>query len=271
VAVNKIVVSNFDFSYTSFLILLQGVATLLIAHLLGARPTFRFSSARKLAPFSLLYLANVFVGLLAVRFLSIPVYTVIKRLTPLPTLCLDYLMRSKTQPPLAILGVLLLLLGPIFLARGDLNFDVLGYTMGLGAVLIQSLFLILVSSNNDLGFSETELSWYNSLLTLPILLFLTIAFETDLARHHAWAEVGFLPSLAVFAVLGAVFLFSTILLTSRCSGLSLTVVGQVKGLVQIYVGFIWFGEVKLLQEGFIGIMLSTLGALIYAYAKFKSK
>jgi solute carrier family 35 protein len=270
VAVNKAVVSNYKFSFTCFLLLLQSTATLVIAQFLGLRPKFNLLLAKKLVPLSLIYLANVSVGLLAVQLLSIPVYTVIKRLTPLPTLILDYVLRSKTQSKLAILGVVMLVLGPIFLAHGDLDFDFVGYLVGLGAVGMQAFFLIAVSWCSDSGTSELCLSWYNSLLTIPPLAIAVIFFEDGTFRHQSWAAYGFIPVLVLFAVLGAVFLFSTILLTSRCSALSLTVVGQVKGLLQIYMGFLWFGEVRLLNEGFFGIALSTAGAAVYAYAKFKS-
>jgi solute carrier family 35 len=269
VAVNKAVVSNYKFSFTCFLLLLQSTATLVIAQCLGSRPKFSLLLAKKLLPLSLIYLANVTVGLIAVRLLSIPVYTVIKRLTPLPTLILDYVLRSKVQSKLAILGVFMLVLGPIFLAQGDLDFDMVGYLVGLGAVGMQAFFLIAVSWSTDSGTSELSLSWYNSLLTIPPLAIAVIFFEEDAFRHHSWAEYGFIPILVLFAVLGAIFLFSTILLTSRCSALSLTVVGQVKGLLQIYMGFLWFGEVRLQKEGFLGIALSTAGAAVYAYAKFK--
>ena len=270
VAVNKAVVSNYKFSFTCFLLLLQSTATLVIAQFLGLRPKFNLQIARKLVPLSLIYLANVTVGLLAVRLLSIPVYTVIKRLTPLPTLILDYALRSKRQSKLAVLGVVMLVLGPILLAHGDLDFDIVGYLVGLGAVGMQAFFLIAVSWSSDSGTSELCLSWYNSLLTIPPLAIAVIFFEEDAFRHQSWAAYGFVPVLVLFSVLGAVFLFSTILLTSRCSALSLTVVGQVKGLLQIYMGFLWFGEVRLLKEGFLGIALSTAGAAVYAYAKFKS-
>jgi ABC-type proline/glycine betaine transport system permease subunit len=269
VAVNKAVVSNYQFSYTCFLLILQSLATLAIAEVVKWKPKFSPEIAKKLFPLSIIYLVNVCFGLLAVRLLSIPVYTVIKRLTPLPTLVLDYFIRSKTQPPLALVGVLLLILGPIILAQGDLDYNLFGYLVGLGAVGFQALFLIAVSWNNDSGISETDLSWYNSLLTIPPLIIAMCIFESDVLNHKAWSETGFIPFLIVFALLGATFLFSTILLTSRCSALSLTVVGQVKGLLQIYIGFLWFGEVRLLREGFVGIALSTLGAAIYAYAKFR--
>ena len=269
VAVNKVVVSNYQFSNTCFLLILQSVATLGIAEVIQVKPKFNLDTAKKLLPLSLIYLVNVCFGLLAVRLLSIPVYTVIKRLTPLPTLVLDYIMRSKTQPPLAIFGVVLLILGPIILAHGDLDYNLLGYLVGLGAVGLQALFLIAVSWNSDSGLLETDLSWYNSLLTIPPLVIAMFVLESDVFSHQSWSETGFIPFLVVFALLGATFLYSTILLTSRCSALSLTVVGQVKGLLQIYIGFLWFGEVRLLQGGFVGIALSTLGAAIYAYAKFR--
>ena len=269
VAVNKVVVSNYQFSFTFFLLLLQSTATLGLAEIIKVRPKFNADLAKKLVPLSLIYLVNVCCGLLAVRLLSIPVYTVIKRLTPLPTLLLDYFLRSKTQPPIAIFGVVLLILGPIILAQGDLDYNITGYLVGLSAVAIQALFLIAVSWNNDAGVSETDLSWYNSLLTIPPLLVASVTMESDVFRHESWSQVGFVAFLAVFALLGAIFLFSTILLTSRCSALSLTVVGQVKGLLQIYIGFLWFGEVRMLREGFFGIGVSTLGAAVYAYAKFK--
>eukprot|EP00960_Hanusia_phi_P036863 752568-Hanusia_phi.AAC.3 len=271
VATNKLVVSNFDFSFTSFLLLLQAFTTILLAHTLPITPAFSLQALRKLLPLSCSYLLNVTTGLLAVRLLTIPAYTSIKRLTPIYVLVLDFLLRGKRQSATVIVAVFLLLAGPLMVARGDMDFKFSSYAVGFAASGTQALYLISVSHFNDVGFSEIELNYFNSLLTIPPLLLGTLVFDRGLVQHAAWQKPWFLSSLALFSLLSAVFLFAATVLTSRCSGLTLSVMGQLKGLVQTWIGFLWFGKVNFVQEGFVGIGVSTAGAALYAYAKYNAK
>ncbi|CAI5481239.1 unnamed protein product, partial [Closterium sp. Yama58-4] len=102
--INKAVLMQWP--YSNSLLMLQMAASVVIVYTLGCiglievRP-FDWGSARSLSGVVFFYNANVAFALAAVEALSIPVYHVLKRLTPVMVLCAKYLI-GDGSPPLEV-------------------------------------------------------------------------------------------------------------------------------------------------------------------------
>mmetsp|Transcript_5730 Transcript_5730/g.4914 ORF Transcript_5730/g.4914 Transcript_5730/m.4914 type:complete len:97 (-) Transcript_5730:203-493(-) len=82
--------------------------------------------------------------------MRLPIYNVLKRLTPLGALVTDWLLRSqKPHSKGVIFAVALLTLGSICAGLGDLDFDPFGYATALVAAACQSGYLVNFMAMND--------------------------------------------------------------------------------------------------------------------------
>ncbi|KAJ0984960.1 hypothetical protein J5N97_003316 [Dioscorea zingiberensis] len=179
VFINKAVLMQYAHSMT--LLTLQQLATGLLIHfgrVMGYTKLkdVNFTMAKKLLPVSVFYNANVAFALASLKGVNIPMYIAIKRLTPLAVLVAGF-FSGKGRPPIQVsLSVVFTAVGVIIAALGDFSFDLLGYSMALLSVFFQTMYLVLVEkSGAEDGLSSVELMFYNSILSLPFLLFLIIA------------------------------------------------------------------------------------------------
>jgi len=94
----------------------------------------------------------------------------------------------------------------IIAALGDFSLDLLGYSLALTSVFFQTAYLVLVErSAAEDGLSSVELMYYNSFLSLPVLVFLiTVTGEFTLAIALLTAK---LDSLTFFLF----FIFSLVM------------------------------------------------------------
>lgn len=97
--VNKWILSSWGFSYTNTLLFFQNISSLFFLVTLKELHFIQLANfdkriARRLIPLSLAYTANVFCGLSALRLTSVPVYNVIKRMTPVPAMLMDTFLRG---------------------------------------------------------------------------------------------------------------------------------------------------------------------------------
>ncbi|KAL0283268.1 UNVERIFIED_CONTAM: UDP-galactose/UDP-glucose transporter 7 [Sesamum radiatum] len=92
------------------------------------------------------------------------------------TLQLDSLLEKGRPTTQVTMSVLLIAAGVLIAALGDFSFDLFGYTMAFTSVFFQTMYLVLVEkSGAEDGLSSIEIMFYNSVLSLPFLLFLIIA------------------------------------------------------------------------------------------------
>ncbi|KAB1204449.1 hypothetical protein CJ030_MR8G028155 [Morella rubra] len=250
VFINKAILMQYAHSMT--LLTLQQLTTTLLIHFgrrMGytkARPV-DMSTARKLLPISLFYNANVAFALASLKGVNIPMYIAIKRLTPLAVLIAGFFSGKGRPTTQVTLSVILTAAGVIIAALGDFSFDLFGYSMALISVFFQTMYLVLVEkSGAEDGLSSVEIMFYNSILSLPFLLFLIIAtgeFPNSLSLLFAKSNsLYFLVILILSLVMGIVLNFTMFLCTIVNSALTTTIVGVLKGVgstVWIAVTVFW--------------------------------
>nr|GLL32797.1 putative UDP-sugar transporter DDB_G0278631 isoform X1 [Ipomoea trifida] len=204
VFINKAVLMEYSQSMT-LLTLQQLASTLLIyfARVLGYTKAKGFSieTAKRLFMVSLFYNANVAFALASLKGVNIPMYIAIKRLTPLAVLVAGFFMGKARPTTQVILSVLTTAAGVLVAALGDFSFDLFGYSMAFISVFFQTMYLVLVErSGAEDGLSSVEIMFYNSILSLPFLLFLIIATgEFPNSLSILVAKVRFLAHVNMFS------------------------------------------------------------------------
>ncbi|KAJ3699084.1 hypothetical protein LUZ61_002789 [Rhynchospora tenuis] len=279
VFINKAILMQYAYSMT--LLILQQLATTLLIYFgqvmgLSKGKGFNMVTAKKLLPVSLFYNANVAFALASLKGVNIPMYIAIKRLTPLAVLVAG-ILRGKGKPSTQVaLAVLCTAAGVLVAALGDFSFDLIGYSMALISVFFQTMYLVLVEKSGvEDGLSSIELMYYNSLLSLPFLLFVIIAtgeFPNSLSvLSNKASSVGFLVILVLSLVMGIVLNFTMFLCTIVNSALTTTIVGVLKGVGSTTLGFFLLGGVQVHALNVTGLVINTIGGIWYSYAKYQQK
>ncbi|KAF4748462.1 hypothetical protein FOZ63_003353 [Perkinsus olseni] len=105
---------------------------------------------QSLVPVTILKAGNMQLSFIAMKFTSLPIYNVLKRLTPLCALLTDWALRGqKPRTRGVVVAVGLLTFGSISAGLGDLDFDPWGYAAALTATLCQSGYLVMAARARD--------------------------------------------------------------------------------------------------------------------------
>ncbi|KAG9143595.1 hypothetical protein Leryth_020794 [Lithospermum erythrorhizon] len=207
VFINKAVLMQYTHSMT--LLTLQQLVTTLLIHfgrVMGYTKArgLNVHTAKKLVLVSLFYNANVAFALASLKGVNIPMYIAIKRLTPLAVLIAGFFYGKGKPTTQVTLSVMLIAAGVLIAALGDFSFDLFGYSMAFTSVFFQTMYLVLVErSGAEDGLSSIEIMFYNSILSLPFLLFLIIStaeFPNSIAILFAKVRPCILLKLLFFCV-----------------------------------------------------------------------
>ncbi|KAF5743384.1 putative UDP-sugar transporter [Tripterygium wilfordii] len=279
VFINKAILMQYAHSMT--LLTLQQLATVLLIHFgrqMGYSKAKRIDmpTAKKLLPVSLFYNANVAFALASLKGVNIPMYIAIKRLTPLAVLIAGFFTGKGKPTTQVTLSVLMTAGGVIIAALGDFSFDLFGYTMALTSVFFQTMYLVLVEKSGvEDGLSSVEIMFYNSFLSLPVLIFLIIAtgeFPNSVSLLFAKSNsLSFLFILIISLVMGIVLNFTMFLCTIVNSALTTTIVGVLKGVGSTTLGFVLLGGVQVHALNVTGLVINTAGGVWYSFAKYQQK
>ena len=221
--VNKATLNQFPHAYS--LLLAQMVSALCIIYPLKfARvvklPPLSLRKSRVLWPVCFCYNANTAFALMGLQNLNVPMYSTLKRLTPMIVLSSKAVMTGKLPPKQVTGAVLVVVLGCFIAGMGDFSFNLRGYIFALMSCSLQASYLLLVEhSGAEKGVGSLELLVYNSVLSIPFLL-LMLAFTGELwtaagAFQRVWSAHPHFPALFMLcAAMGCLLNFS--LVSARC-------------------------------------------------------
>ncbi len=176
VFVNKALSYTFNFRTINSLLFMQMIFT--IFFLRTARdvlriidfPDLEYRRARQVIPVSFFYSLNAAVALVALRELSVPSYTMVKRLAPLFTLSLEAVLLRKRPTVAIIFALAVMAVGTVLAAKADTGSSTWGWFLGFGSCLFQALYLTFVKrSGIDTGLSSFGILYYHSILSLPFI------------------------------------------------------------------------------------------------------
>jgi hypothetical protein len=279
VFVNKACLSAYGFRYTITLMLSQlcvSVAALTALRALHVVVVPRRSARDLLAlVFPAVFLiANVTVGLLALRLVNIPMFSAFRRLSVLNVMVLEYFVLGKTANRRILWTVVVMVTGSFLAGLGDLTFDPLGYFLVFLNNLITAANLVSIKKASAVVRLEAlALNYYVSLIALPIVLVLSLvtgelrrAFA-DMGARPELQTVGFAAALSLSAASAFLVNFFTNLCTQLTSPLTTAITGQMKNVLQTILGIFAWGYVVSAMN-LAGLAVALAGSLTFAYYKF---
>ncbi|XP_050066869.1 UDP-sugar transporter UST74c-like isoform X2 [Aphis gossypii] len=277
--VNKSVLTGYGFPSYRFLAACQMLATvvaLCAAKRLGRVrfPDVGWRAFADVFPMPLVHLGNVQLGLAGTKQLSLPTFTVLRRLAiPMTMSAEHYLLRVAADRSVKT-SVAMMVAGAVVAAGGDVRLN----AGGCASVLFNDLLTAangvfskrMLNAKTEMG--KCGLLYYSSLFVLPLAL-AHLYFSDDL--HHVykfnyWSHPAFLIQMFVSSIMGFVLNYTTMLCIQYNSALTTTIIGCLKNIIVTYAGMFIGGDYVYTFYNFIGINISIIGSLFYTYITFRT-
>lgn len=147
----------------------------------------------------------------------------------------------------------------------------MGYVTGVLAVLVHAAYLVLIQkASADTEHGPLTAQYVIAVSATPLLVILSFA-STD--SIHAWAFPGWKDPTMVCIFLACILIgcamnFTTLHCTYINSAVTTSFVGVVKSIATITVGMVAFSDVEPTSLFIAGVVVNTLGSIIYCVAKF---
>lgn len=273
---NKAVFSVFHFHYPVFMTLVQilfCLAALRIANALGflKLPPVTKELAITVFPLAFFWWLYAVTGLVALRYLTIPMFSTLRKFTSLVVLVGETLILRKRSPPSVWLSVLLIVAGGCLAGATDRSASAIGYLLvGICCVATAAYLVLIVRVGASSGLDSVGMLYYNNLLSLPLVLSFLAVGTSELRFVRSFPSLSSPTFWGVFgasSALATVLNFSVFFCTNVNSPLATTVTGQVKDMVTISVGSFAFGDVTLTPPNVAGLLLSILGSALFCGVK----
>lgn len=249
------------------------IFSLAIASMLGyvTLPVINRQTARQVLPLSIVWWTYVVSGIGALRYLTIPMFSTLRKSTAMIVLILEAIILRKRAKPSIWIAILIMVGGGFVAGATDLSFSFMGYVLVALCCVATAFYLVLiVSVTNSSKLGTFALLYYNNVLALPFMLgylvFCTRELELVKLYPHLYDPkfVAFLLFSAAQATLLNIAIF---LCTKLNSPLATTVTGQMKDFVTVGFGLFVFNDVKLSIPNLIGLIISLLGSVMYSLIK----
>ncbi|KAI9847829.1 MAG: GDP-mannose transporter into the lumen of the Golgi [Sclerophora amabilis] len=294
---NKYVLSGLDFNLNFFLLCVQSVVCVVAiqACKTGGVITYRdFSSdeAKKWFPISLLLIGMIYTSTRALRYLSIPVYTIFKNLTIILIAYGEVLWFGGSVTGMALFSFGLMVCSSIIAAWADIQHALESYGHAsneasekistLNSGYIWMMFNCFCTATYVLGmrkrikltnFKDFDTMFYNNLLTIPILLICSLLLEdwsvSNISKNFPPAERNNLILAMIFSGLSSVFISYTSAWCVRVtSSTTYSMVGALNKLPIAVSGLVFF-DAPVTFASVSAISVGFVSGIVYAVAKVR--
>lgn len=274
---NKIVLTLYGFPSVIFLAVVQFSFTIIglavakqggICHY----PDLSCSSLKLIFPLPLFFLLNCIFGLSGTKAISLPMFTALRHGTILFLLLGETLILRYTHTMTTKVTVLVMISASIFAAGHDLSFDLVGYAFVLSNDFFTAANGITAKIKVDIkDFGRFGTLFYNSLVSLPLLLIFVAIFQRDqlelVFNFPHWSDPLFCLMFTLSAILGFVLNYAIYLATEYTSPLTVSIVGTLKNVFVTFSGM-FLSDYVFEKWNFTGLMILLCASLFYSYMKF---
>ena len=263
----KNLVSQYHFP-SFFLLVTQGLL-ILLAYPLSNSPISSKILIKSL-PISVLFLGNLGLGLIGMKYVSLPMYICIRKMTTLIIYIINSL-QGKTSSIGISVGVLFITLGGVIAGINDITGDLFGYCIVLGSVIMNAMQLIYANKLFTQAYNTISIFFCASISLIPVSYSLSSFLEgsvLDLYREIS-LDSNSLIALLIGCSSSGLANYLMILCTSEISPIATSVSGNFKDIICIIIGIVAFQDVTLTLPFVLGLISSTLGALVYTYCKLQ--
>ncbi|XP_065592776.1 solute carrier family 35 member D3 [Cyrtonyx montezumae] len=273
----KFLLARYHFAFLTLLQCLSSAAAALGLEALRRRglaalPPFGLRLARPFAAVAALATLQSTLTLWSLRGLSLPMYVVFKRCLPLVTLLTGALVLRDGMPsPGVLVAVLITTCGAALAGAGDLTGDAMGYVTGVLAVLIHAAYLVLIQKTSiDSEYGPLTAQYAIAVSATPFLIICSFASMDSI---NVWSFPGWKDPAMVCIFIACVLIscamnFTTLHCTYINSAVTTSFVGVVKSIATITVGMVAFNDVEPTKLFIAGVVVNTLGSVIYCVAKY---
>ncbi|NXU83659.1 S35D3 protein, partial [Xiphorhynchus elegans] len=273
----KFLLARYHFAFLTLLQCLSSAAAALGLEALRRRglaalPPFGPRLARPFAAVAALATLQSTLTLWSLRGLSLPMYVVFKRCLPLVTLVTGALVLRDGMPsPGVVVAVLITTCGAALAGAGDLTGDAMGYVTGVLAVLIHAAYLVLIQKTSvDSEYGPLTAQYAIAVSATPFLIICSFASMDSI---NVWSFPGWKDPAMVCIFIACVLIscamnFTTLHCTYINSAVTTSFVGVVKSIATITVGMVAFNDVEPTRLFIAGVVVNTLGSVIYCVAKY---
>lgn len=281
--VNKACLTHFNFSYPSTLMALQALLTIFLL-IIASRITpslvsivpVKTADYRRMIPSSIFFVSNVTIGLSALSRVNIPMFSAFRRLTVLFVMGAEYIMLHRTHSKPVVFSVFVLTAGAFVSALGDVTYSISGYMLVMLNNALTAAYLASIKRvMKDLNLDPISLLYYTNVICFPIIFAIAIltndiqsAYLHYVTDSQLRNSVFFLPALSCVAVSAFCVNLSTSICTHVTSPLTTSVAGQVKNVLQSFLGFFSWGYVPT-PLNVLGLMVALGGQLSFAVFKYR--
>ncbi|CAI5770171.1 Uncharacterized protein PODLI_1B029387 [Podarcis lilfordi] len=273
----KFLITRYHFAFLTLLQCLTSSTAALSLEVLRRRgaldmPPFGLSLARLFAGVTLLSTLQSSLTLWSLRGLSLPMYVVFKRCLPLVTLLIGVLVLKNGIPSVGVLvAVLITTCGAALAGAGDLTGDPIGYLTGVLAVLVHAAYLVLIQKTSaDSDYGPLTAQYAIAVSATPFLIILSFASmdAINVWSFPGWKDPAMTCTFIVCVVIGCAMNFTTLHCTYINSAVTTSFVGVVKSIATITVGMVAFSDVEPTKLFIAGVVVNTIGSIIYCVAKY---
>lgn len=276
---NKAIFSVYEFRFPCIVTLAQimvCITMLTLAQITGfvSLPRITKETSRQVYPLTIVWWVYVVSGIAALRYLTIPMFSTLRKSTAMIVLILEAVLLRKRARPSVWVAILIMVGGGFIAGATDLSFSTMGYFLVSLCCLATALYLVLivrVTNSSKLG--TFALLYYNNVLALPLMLGYLVFFTKELEDVKVYPflyDKKFILFFLFSAAQATLLNIAIFLCTKLNSPLATTVTGQMKDFVTVGFGLFVFGDVKLSVPNLVGLAISLLGSVVYSVIKLIS-
>jgi len=225
-----------------------------------------------LAALSLLFVTNILVGNLCLKYTSVLLVQVTRSIVPGLTLVLSVWIMNATFTKFQVLSILMIVIGLGLTSFGDVSVT----AFGLGLNVLGCVFAALkgvMTSKFLKGFEPMELLFrLSTYAVFHLVVLMAIMGETSKVKDY-FAERGTLNVCAVFLANGFIAFFVNVCnvqTTKLTSALTISIAGNVKQVLTVGLGILVFNDYLSLVNGG-GVLVTFIGVFVYTWACHKKK
>jgi len=226
--------------------------------------------------FSLLFSANIVVGNVSIRFVSVSLVQVVRSTIPGLTIILSMLILGKKYKSNYFYAIAFVVIGVAMASLGEVKFHMFGFIMTIIVCLLSSIKSVLSSKFlSGWNFHPMEFLLYMSFHALYQMLLVGYL----VGEHHKIVNVWWpyqekykTQLFATMVLLGNGFMafflnFTNFMTTKKLSALTVTVGGNIKHVSTIVLSVILFHD-PITVLNLLGTTIAIMGAAYYSYIDY---
>ena len=272
---NKIVLSTYSFDSSNIMTLAQIIFSLVFLVSMKAMNLITYSeltwsTSLSTSPLSISFLGMVLTGLGALKFLNIPMFNALRRVTTLITMAGEYYLLDKRESGKVQFSVYLMVIGAIVAGIYDFDFNFYGYILVALNCIFTAAYLLSIAKFGKQGLNTFGLMYYNNIQSLPLVIILCLIGGdfNDLYNYTYFNDIGFWICFILQSALAFLLNYSIFLCTNVNSALATSVTGQIKNIATTAIGYFTFGDVTYNLWNVIGLACGVVASTWYSWLKF---